>query len=226
MDPNPNRFPILSYILSHLHPPTPKSPEPDIENPNPSSSQSEIQLLNRMPKIHHPDILSSMIHAVSDVSQTRSVLRSLGPRPDHESVDAARSQIAEIDASFIGREDGVEAGAQKLPYDAVIRLDEMHEAYEKLLKEAEERLERMYVSSCGSGGEARAEEGEWNENVVEILREAAVKCVDRVELSGQGIRFLPEDFGRVRGLVCLNVSNNQLEVCGFLNEIACFLREI
>ncbi|KAL0924483.1 hypothetical protein M5K25_005315 [Dendrobium thyrsiflorum] len=238
MDPNPKRFPILSYVMSHLPSTVGQFPEHDIEAaPNPSSSPPtslhpfEMELVERMPHLRHPDLLASMVRAVSDVAQTRSILQALGERPDHETLDAARSHIADIDAALIRQlEDIVPAGsdlverekecrvkadAQKLPYIAVLKLDEMHGAYEKLLKEAEERLEKIYVSSSDSSVPVRQEdekaEEQLNENVIAILQEASVKCMDRVELSGQRLRFLPEAFGRMHGLVFLNVSNNQLE---------------
>ncbi|WOL14061.1 LOV domain-containing protein [Canna indica] len=38
-----------------------------------------------------------MAAAISDVAQTRSVLRALGEHPDQETIDAARARIAEVD---------------------------------------------------------------------------------------------------------------------------------
>lgn len=240
MDPNPKRFPILSYVMSHLQSTTHQVPEHDIEATDPSSFSPtsprhfEVELVDRMPHLRHPDLLASMVSAVSDVTHTRSILQALGDRPNHETLDSARSHISDIDVAVIHQLDEIghdgadlverekecriKADAQKLPYNAVLKLDEMHEAYEKLLKEAEERLEKIYVSSSGSNVPVRQgdEEGDeqLNEKVVATLQEASVKCVERVELSGQQLRFLPEAFGRVHGLVILNVSNNQLEVGG------------
>lgn len=177
-----------------------------------------------MPHLVHRDLLASMSSAVSDVAQTRSVLQSLGERPDHEALDAARSQIAEIDAALKHQFDDAEserevrakAEAEKLPYITLLKLNEMHEAYESLLKEAEERLEKIYGSSSAvydlTKQAEKEDEGEQlNEEVIAILQEATVKCVERVKISGQQIRFLPETFGRIRGLVSLDISNNRLE---------------
>ncbi|KAK8958277.1 hypothetical protein KSP40_PGU010983 [Platanthera guangdongensis] len=234
MDPNPKRFPILSYVMSRLQSAAHKSAtEDDIEAANPASaSPVEMELVERMPHLVHRDLLASMSTAISDVAQNRSVLQSLGERPDHEALDAARSHIAEIDATLTRQLDDIDgaprssyaereqcrakADADKLPYNTVLKLNEMHEAYESLLKEAEERLEMIYSSTSSGYDLAKQEEKEddgdqLNEEVIAILQEASVNCVERVKISGQQLRFLPEAFGRIRGLVSLDISNNQLE---------------
>lgn len=54
-----------------------------------------------------------------------------------------------------------------------------------------------------------------DEEVVRVLREALNKdkVVERVDLSGRQLKFLPEPFGKIHGLLVLNVSHNLLEVC-------------
>lgn len=96
-----------------------------------------------------------------------------------------------------------------------MQLDEMHEAYEKMLKEAEERLVKIYESAeRGLQEEEHLDpvSEEVNEEVARILQDANEKEMDRISLSGRRLRFLPEGFGRIRGLVVLDISSNQLQV--------------
>lgn len=273
MDPNPKSFPILSYVLARLPSLGPGSKpgistsEVDIEQPaspplkslvpppsssssgDPSSSSSAAaQIEDDMPHLAHPKVLASMTRAISDVSQTRSVLKTLGPRPDHEAVDKARAKLMDIEASLAKQlEENVlsprpsdvdrlewrahlserenecrkAAEKEKQVYKAVIQLEEMHDAYERLLKEAEERLVKIYRQAEDSAATATATEEfdedaevvdeEPNEDVIGLLHEASGKGVERVNLSGRRLRFLPEAFGRIRSLVVLDVSSNQLE---------------
>lgn len=179
-----------------------------------------------------------MTHAVSDVAQTRSILQALGPRPDHESVDIARSKLAEIESSLsksleelvlsprpvevdrlewrghlADKEQQIreQAEKEKSIYKSVLQLDEMHEAYGKLLKEAEERLVKIY-EKAGEVAENSEEVEEVNVEVVGILEEAQGRVLETVDLSGRKLRILPEAFGKISGLVLLNLSSNQLEV--------------
>ncbi|PKA57793.1 LRR receptor-like serine/threonine-protein kinase FLS2 [Apostasia shenzhenica] len=247
MDPNPKNFPILSYVMSRLQRSASRpSPDADIEAPAVAGiglpRMFETELVERMPDLRHPDLLASMALAVADVVETRSVLQSLGDRPDHEAVDAARARLADIDsnlddqlgeifrtpcpdfvdpiawrAEIAQREKDCREKADKemSPYKDVVKLDEMHDAYDKLLKEAEERLEKMYGSAAGGGAPERLrdEEGveQVNEEVVAILQAASVKCVDKVDLSGRRLWYLPEAFGTMRGLLSLDLSSNRLE---------------
>ncbi|KAA8524550.1 hypothetical protein F0562_010973 [Nyssa sinensis] len=61
-------------------------------------------------------------------------------------------------------------------YKAVIQLDEMHEAYKKMLKDAEQKLVKIYESAATSGDTTTVGLGEYilvadevNEEVVGIL---------------------------------------------------------
>uniref|UniRef100_A0A5B7AZE7 Putative plant intracellular Ras-group-related LRR protein 9-like n=1 Tax=Davidia involucrata TaxID=16924 RepID=A0A5B7AZE7_DAVIN len=255
MDPNPKTFPILSYVMSKLPSIGPKhaadSPEFDVEQPRPLSDAStstapSFELTDRMPHLTDPKVMASMRLAVSEVAQTRSVLQTLGDRPDHESVDKAKAKLAEIESNLskqLGeivlsprpadvdrlewrshladkeKERRQAAEKEKQMYKAVIQLDEMHEAYGKLLNGAEEKLVKIYEKAA-AGGDAGAEgSGEYlpvaeevNEEVVGILQEASGKGIERIDLSGRRLRFLPEAFGRLRGLLVLNLSSNHLEV--------------
>jgi hypothetical protein len=112
MDPNPNSHPILSYVLSRLPPSlsfkrTQKiSSEFDIEQPAPPPEDHSaadlhgLDLSERMPGLKDPAVLAAMSKAVSDVAQTRSVLQTLGPRPDHEVIDKARARMVELDSEL------------------------------------------------------------------------------------------------------------------------------
>ncbi|XWS47642.1 hypothetical protein CRYUN_Cryun13aG0001600 [Craigia yunnanensis] len=253
MDPNPKSYPLLSYVLSRLPSLGPSKvastphtgPAFDLEQPPPihdpsapSSSTNPPQIVDQMPHLSHPNVLASMTHAVSDVAQTRSVLQTLGPRPDHESVDMALSKLAEVESSLsksleelvlsprpveadrlewrthlADKEQQIRQQAEKDKsiYKSILQLDEMHEAYGKLLKEAEERLVKIY-EKAGKVAENLEEVEEVNVEVVGILEEAQGRGLERVNLSGRKLRFLPEAFGKIRGLVLLNLSGNQLEV--------------
>ncbi|KAJ0971946.1 hypothetical protein J5N97_019905 [Dioscorea zingiberensis] len=242
MEPNPERFPILSFVMSRLNlnkpsdVPSEDLPH-DIEQPPPPDGV--VELVERMPHLKHPDLISAMSSAVSDVTHTRSILQTLGERPDHEAVDAARARVAEIEGDLsrqleeivrAPRPEGVDrvmwraeqaekekecramAERERIAYKAVIQLDEMHEAYEKLLKDAEDRLVKMYGSAADTEEGFVKEDEQVNEEVIGILQEGSAKCLERVDLSSRQLRFLPEAFGRLRGLVSLDVSKNQLEV--------------
>ncbi|KAK3005674.1 hypothetical protein RJ639_016538, partial [Escallonia herrerae] len=252
MDPNPNTFPILSYVMSKLPSIGPRRAPAavfDVEQPQPAAvrefPEPRFELSERMPRLEDPGVAAAMRAAVADVAQTRSVLQTLGERPDHEAVDAAKAKVAEIEASLSkrleeivlsprpaevdraawraglaekGEESRAAAERERQAYKAVISLDEMHEAYERLLKDAEERLERIYQAAVEGGDYAAAaaggsEEGvgeEVNEEVVGILQDAG-KGVERIDLSSRRLRVLPEAFGRIRSLVVLILASNQLE---------------
>lgn len=232
-DPNPKKFPVLSYVLARLPSFTPaksssSAPAFDVEQPPPQSS-IEIE----MPHLAEPGVLASMTKAITDVAETRSVLRTLGPRPDHEAVDRARAKLNEIEGmlseSFedialteAAGEDEIEKRRREMDQEktwceSILKLDEVHGSYEKLLSEAEERLVRIYEFAEKKAkveeGEGGVEEVEVNEEVVGILQEALANPVERVDLSGRKLSLLPEAFGRIQGLLVLNLSNNQLQVC-------------
>ncbi|XP_021733544.1 plant intracellular Ras-group-related LRR protein 9-like [Chenopodium quinoa] len=240
MDPIPTNFPVLSYVmarvpsLSSLRQPT--APSHDIEQPPSSSSSAPFQdpLVETMPHLKNPKVMSAMAEAVSEISQTRSILQALGERPDHESIDIAKSKVAEIDSLLSSQLEEIalsprspdvdsereKAEREKMMYKAVIQLDEMHDAYEKLLRSAEEKLMKIYDSAVREkeGGvrdgdaideeEEEEEEDEMNEDVVAVLKD---EYVEKVDLTGRKLKILPEAFGKLRHLVFLNLSSNQLQ---------------
>ncbi|XP_023756313.1 plant intracellular Ras-group-related LRR protein 1 [Lactuca sativa] len=248
MDPNPKNFPILSYVMNRL--PTMKRSnmqEGDIEQP-PSmphftskltdrssfNPPPYFELTERMPHLTDPRLLTSMRAAVADVSQTRSLLKTLGERPDHEAVDMAKARLAEIDSTLSNDLDEITLSDKVDPeedkrkkaiererqmHKTLISLDQMHESYDKMLSEAEKRLEKIYESvkegnnplpGGDEGSSAVAEE--LTEEVVAILTDALSNGAQRIDLSERRLPFLPEAFGKIHTLVHLNLSSNQLEV--------------
>ncbi|XP_062221091.1 plant intracellular Ras-group-related LRR protein 2-like [Phragmites australis] len=241
MDPTPQSHPILAYVLSRLPslsaPRTPRSPalsssrDRDLEQPSPRapSGAAETDLVDRMPGLRHPSVLSAMTRAVADVASARDAIRLLGPRPDHELVDASRALLATASGDNPAPTGGKEAEGDVVEEEKVaasrevVRLEEEHEAYGALLRDAEERLERVYrmamhgrdIQEAGSGDGKREEDGSEavDEVVVRVLREAEEgKVVERVDLADRQLRLLPEPMGRIRGLLALDVSRNQLQV--------------
>ncbi|KAI5665143.1 hypothetical protein M9H77_24466 [Catharanthus roseus] len=247
MDPNPTNFPILSYVMSKV--PSFKRPagisteEYDVEKQQSpaavsSSQEPHFELTEKMPHLKNPKIIASMRLAVADVAQSRSVLKTLGERPDHESVDNAKAKLAEIEANLSGQLDEIilspKEGTEekesegkkalekeKQIYKAVITLDEMHETYENMLRDAEDRLQKIYEAAVVGSDTVELEEKdkkvevveEVNEEVVALLKEAeANHRIQRVDLSGRRLRLLPEAFGKIKSLLVLDLSNNQLEV--------------
>ncbi|KAL3824884.1 hypothetical protein ACJIZ3_020913 [Penstemon smallii] len=226
MDPSPTNFPILSYVMAKI--PSVKrtfssttSDDFDVENPQPAvpkPQEPHFELAEKMPHLKNPKLISAMRETVTDVSQTRSVLRSLGTRPDHETVDNARFRVSEIDAQASGDSD--ELREDYKIFKAVISLDEMHEAYERMLSEAEKKLEKIYEAALAGEDdlieddqeENTVKDEEVNEEVVRILKDAeSGKRIERVDLSGKGLRIFPEAFGKLNSIVVLNLSNNQIE---------------
>ncbi|XP_038879710.1 plant intracellular Ras-group-related LRR protein 9-like [Benincasa hispida] len=252
VDPNPKSFPILSYVMARIPSLSPRQPATDFDIEQPASpasrhtpsdpSSSSSRIVHDMPHLSDPKVLASMTTAISDVAQTRSVLKTLGERPDHEAVDTAKAKLTEVEVNLSAklqeivlstRPADVEllewrahlaekenecrqaADKEKQVYKAIVQLDEMHEAYEKMLKEAEERLVKIYESAeRGLQDEEQLDpvSEEVYEEVASILQDANENEIDRISLSGRRLRFLPEGFGRIRGLVVLDISSNQLQI--------------
>ncbi|XP_057949227.1 plant intracellular Ras-group-related LRR protein 3 [Malania oleifera] len=143
-----------------------------------------------------------MTDAAADVARAYSVIQTLGDRPDPSAVEAARAKMTHLKSELPAKK---EAEKEFKIYEAAVRLAELYEAYAKRLRDAEKRLWQIY--------ERAVEECLIDEKVVGILEEAAREGGERVELSGRLLRSLPhEAFGDFRGLVALDLSNNQLEV--------------
>lgn len=235
MDANLKNFPVLSYVMSRLPSIGPLRPSPqpnsgdDIEQP-PPRPQPDVAftdtLIERMPHLKDPKVMAAMSEAVAEIAQTRSILQTLGERPDHETIDFAKVRLAEIKDQWSHQLDEISlesssssddpekvkreaAEREKAMFKAIIRLDEMHDAYEKLLRGAEEKLMRIYDSAVSEKGEVVEEvEEEVNEEVAEVLR---METIEKVDLSGRKLRILPDAFGKLRSLVAVNLSSNQLQ---------------
>ncbi|XP_057787891.1 plant intracellular Ras-group-related LRR protein 3-like [Salvia miltiorrhiza] len=238
-DPTPTSFPILSQVMDALPASLTRSftttADDDSGVEKPPSPEPHFEISEKMPDIRNPELVAAMRDAVNDVAESRSVLEALGPRPDHETVDLARSRMSEIDAYETAGESG-EVMKDYKACKAVIELDEMHESYQKMLEDAEKRLERIHDAAV-AGDDAAAdvdaeeyEEGEeeeyedyeeaeevkaemMNEEVAAILKaaEAGKKPIEKVDLSGRKLKILPEEFGTLNLLIVLNLSYNKLE---------------
>ncbi|XP_027333745.1 plant intracellular Ras-group-related LRR protein 9-like [Abrus precatorius] len=207
----------------------------DIEQPQPSDPSSSI--VGQMPHLADPKMLASMTRAISDVAQARSVLKLIGTRPTHEDVDDAKAKLVDLEAHLsrqleeivgLPRPPEIDipqwrahlADREKQCRDAsekekrllksLIQLDEMHDSYEKLLKDAEKRLVKIYEDEGENDNDNVG--NEVNEQVEGILEAATGNGVERVNLSGKRLKILPEAFGRIPALVVLDVSTNQLSV--------------
>lgn len=177
MEVDSKAHPFLSYILSlrPLRQPLMLASKPSSSNAIGVDLEANEQhgeaLVREMPKLLQPELVAKMTSAVSDVAQTRSVLQSLGDRPDHEAVEEARRRVAETERNLSRRleeivmeepPEGCDRGEwlslqaqkekdarkaadkEKFPFNAAVHLYEMHVAYEDLLHEAEERLTNIY----------------------------------------------------------------------------------
>ncbi|XP_054825361.1 plant intracellular Ras-group-related LRR protein 3-like [Prosopis cineraria] len=205
MDPTANNFPILCYALHQL--------DPHASSPLPTELHRT--LLTQFPHLTNPKVLAAMTRVIPElqITQTLSLLRTLGPRPDPSAVAFARLKIAEIRRKLEETE-GLREGDEKEMqiYEAMVRLEDMHDEYAKQLRGAEERLVGVYWSVVTKESEKGGEEEEANAEVIEILRKAEIEEVERVQLSGRQLRLLPEAFGKTPGLVVLDLSRNQLKM--------------
>jgi hypothetical protein len=164
-------------------------------------------LLPSFPLLSNPEIMSMLTQSIpTTITQTLFVFNSLGSRPDPLAVSSARFKIAQIMDSLSPEE----AAKESEIYAGVVRLDEVHDSYEKKLKDTEEELSRVYsteVESMLRSGE------EVNEKVLAVLKEAeSGGTVERIDLSSQELKLIPEAFWKVVGLVYLNLSGNDLTV--------------
>ncbi|KAL1210051.1 Plant intracellular Ras-group-related LRR protein 2 [Cardamine amara subsp. amara] len=195
MDQDLDKFPLLSYVLhqfdSNLHAP-------------PSMAAQET-LLPYFALLSDPQIISSLTQSIpTTITQTLFVLTSLGSRPDPLAVSSARSKIAQIMDTLSPEE----AAKESEIYSGILRLEEVHDSYEKKLKDLEDELSRVYATAVETLLKSREEV---NEEVVKVLEEAeSGGIIERIDLSGQELKLLPEAFGKIAGLVYLNLSRNDL----------------
>ncbi|KAA8529636.1 hypothetical protein F0562_034264 [Nyssa sinensis] len=232
--PNPKDFPVLAYILSQC----PKfRTKPTFQFEFSNSNQYEFgKLFVQMPHFNNPKLKQSMINYVSDVARTGSILHALGPRPHPSAVDTARTKIAVIEFNLSRRLDEIgamsngvdwvrkekelrEAAEREVQiYRVVLRLQEMYGAYEKQLRDTEERLMEMYNSAvvdlegCCEEEFVKVDLEDDVEKADKIMQQATMKAVERIDHSECQFGFPHEAFGKLHGLVILNISHNQLQV--------------
>ncbi|KAJ8752141.1 hypothetical protein K2173_001816 [Erythroxylum novogranatense] len=92
-----------------------------------------------MPRLSDPTLLASTKRVILDVSQTRAMLQTLGPRLDHESVDTAKQKLSKTECTISEKERSL--------FKMIVQLEMMHDAYEKLMKDAEKRLVEIYENT-------------------------------------------------------------------------------
>ncbi|CAH8382426.1 unnamed protein product [Eruca vesicaria subsp. sativa] len=189
MDHNLEIFPLLSYIIHHSDP----------ASHAPPSLSTQQSLANRYPLLTNPHVISTLIESIPNtITQTLHVLASLGPRPDPSSVASARAKIAQIRET-----DSEDAVKDEQIYATVVKLEEVHEGYEKQLRGLEEKLCEVYESAVESlyGGD------EVDEEFVEILEMGED---ERIDLSDRKLKVFPEALSENVSLVSLNLSRNDL----------------
>lgn len=251
MDPNPSprKMRILSYVMTKI-PSFKRRQLQELENEKQirasylpetyselSERESYTELAERVAQLTDDDILATIRSVVVEVSQIRSVLKTLGERPDPEAVDSARVKLHEMDSPFAQQldeiamaEGGVEevesrrkaVKREKQMFRALISLDEMHDSYANLLIVAERRLQKLYETAKAAGKlnvlDRRASSmlptiaEEVKEEMADILQDALINGVERIDLSRRRLPFIPEAFGKLRTLVSLNLSSNKLMV--------------
>ncbi|CAH8363643.1 unnamed protein product [Eruca vesicaria subsp. sativa] len=197
MEHDLDKFPLLSYVLHQY----------DSNHHEPPSMAVQQTLAPSFPLLSDPQIMSSLTQSIpTTITQTLSVLASLGPRPDPSAVSSARSKIAEIlQKDSLSPE---EAAKEAEMYAGAVRLEEVHDSYEKQLRDLEEKLSRVYDTEVES---LLRRQKEMNEEVVKVLKVAeSGKVLEKIDLSGQELKFLPEAFWKIVGLVSLNISGNDL----------------
>ncbi|KAI3726988.1 hypothetical protein L1987_66795 [Smallanthus sonchifolius] len=248
MDPNPSprKMRILSYVITKI-PSFKRRQLQELENDRLSrpyalpetytelsERESYTELAERVAHLTDDDILANIRAVVVEVSQIRSVIKTLGDRPDPETVDLSRSRYAEAESPFgdqfdesVFSESELEemrrrrfARREMQMYKALISLDEMHETYSNLLVVAERRLQKLYETAKGAGKLSALDKKvssmlptiaeEVKEEMGDILHDALMNGVERIDLSHRRLPFVPEAFGKLHTLVSLNLSANKL----------------
>lgn len=196
-----------------------------------SERESYTELAERVSHLTDDDILANIRSVVVEVTQIRSVIKSLGDRPDPETVDLARLRYAEAESPFDEFDETSEYDVEKerrrrlmkrerQMYKALISLDEMHETYSDLLVVAERRLQKLYNTAKSAGKLSKLDKKassmlpsiaeEVKEEMAEILQDALTNGVERINLCHRRLPFVPEAFGKLQTLVSLDLSANKL----------------
>ncbi|XP_076939457.1 plant intracellular Ras-group-related LRR protein 9-like [Bidens hawaiensis] len=246
MDPNPSprKMRILSYVMTKI-PSFKRRQLQELENDTLarpyalpetytelSERESYTELAERVSHLTDDDILANIRAVVVEVKQIRSVIKSLGDRPDPETVDLVRSRFSEAETSFSNEavvsallENDAEAKKRRRlanremqMYKALISLDEMHKTYSGLLVVAERRLQKLYntAKSAGKLSDKKVSSvlpsiaEEVKEEMADILEDALMNGVERIDLSHRRLPFVPSAFGKLHTLVSLDLSSNKL----------------
>ncbi|KAF2293271.1 hypothetical protein GH714_040643 [Hevea brasiliensis] len=211
----------------------------DVEQPPPRTSSdpssSQIPIVSQLPHLTDPKVIASMTRAISDVVQTRSVLQTLGPRPDHETVDTARLKLSEIESNLSKQLEEIVLSPRPLKsiglngartwWTRNISVDkqprkrrictrrycnwrEMHVSYEKLLKAADQRL----VIPDSIAGLENLEELNLTSNLLEALPDSIglLHNLKILDASSNKLESLPDSISYCRSLLELDVSFNRL----------------
>ncbi|KAI7748860.1 hypothetical protein M8C21_024947 [Ambrosia artemisiifolia] len=245
--PSPRKMRILKYVMTRI-PSFKRRQLQELENERllrPSAlpetytelsqRESYTELAERVAQLTDDDILGKIRAVVVEVSQIRSVIQTLGERPDPEAVGLAKSRYAEAESPFAVQFDGISLTEEEMEvvekrrraakremqmYSALISLDEMHETYNKLLVVAERRLHKLYDTAKAAGKLSAIDKKvssflpsiteEVKEEMADILQDALMNGVERIDLSYRQLPFVPEAFGKLRTLVFLNLFANKL----------------
>ncbi|KAM7249989.1 hypothetical protein ACFE04_021872 [Oxalis oulophora] len=190
-----NNYPLVCYVLHQVDPNTNPPLPPHIHQ----------SLTTQLPHLTNPKLISSLTQSIpTTTTHTLSLFRSLGSRPDPDSLSLARSNLQQ------------QPDSSNDVYTAVVKLEEMYEKIDKELSDVEVMLGRVYGSVVES--EINDNNNDIDEEVVRVLKESESESVSEsgvvdtsVNLSNRQLRFLPEAFGKLQHLLNLNLSRNQFE---------------
>ncbi|MCO5587820.1 hypothetical protein L7F22_041773 [Adiantum nelumboides] len=174
---------------------------------------------------------------VASPADPRAFLQALGARPDPSAVQAAQITLSRLESDLSSKLASLshspnqaheeeaklreEAEKAKLPYKSVVSLFELHQIYEGLTKNMDERTQKtlQVLNSFTEGSHSIYTEGESPagheiSGTVDsgMFDAVVVKDTLKMDLCGHLIRTLPASFGRkFISLVSLDLSKNQLK---------------
>ncbi|GJN21470.1 hypothetical protein PR202_gb08948 [Eleusine coracana subsp. coracana] len=183
---------------------------------------AEAELVALMPGLRHLSVLSSMTRAVADVATARDAIRLLGPRPDHEVVDASRAVLAAAESNASEGRSRRRRRWRRAGRWCGWRRSTRRTA--PCCADAEGKLERGVPDGDAREGHPRGEQG--GRGGEGGVRGGSGRGGGAGAQGGGGgearwsgcaspirqLRLLPEPVGRIRGLLALDVSRNQLKV--------------
>ncbi|KAM0033163.1 putative leucine-rich repeat domain superfamily [Helianthus debilis subsp. tardiflorus] len=222
MDPNPSprKMRILKYVMTKI-PSFKRRQLQELENERLarpyalpetytelSERESYTELAERVSHLTDDDILANIRAVVVEVKQIRSVIKSLGDRPDPETVDLARLRYAEAESPVAGQ------------FDENAEYDMEMEKRKRLAKRERQMLQKLYDTAKSAGKLSALDKRvssmlptiaeEVKEEMADILQDALMNGVERIDLSRRRLPFVPEAFGKLHTLVSLDLSSNKL----------------